>query len=152
LAFAFVHFRETATPRRTSRFQVSPPGESGGADFKISPDGRYLAIVATEKGRNMLWVRPMDSLQAQPLTGTEDAIYPFWSPDSASIAFFAQGKLKKIALRGGPPQILCDARGGRGGAWNSDGMILFAPDLTGGLYRDGTKTVKNCSTSLPIRS
>jgi len=133
--FAFVHFREAAPRQPSSRFQVQPPGQSGGGQFKLSPDGRYLAIVANDAGGDRLWVRPLDLLQAQPLPGTDGASFPFWSPDSGFIAFFAQGKLKKVAVTGGPPQTLCDAPSGRGGAWNADGVILFAPALTGGLYR-----------------
>jgi hypothetical protein len=76
----------------------------------------------------MLWVRPLDSAVAQALPGTEGAISsPFWSPDSRSIGFFAGGKLKRIAVDGGPAQTLCDAPDGRGGTWNRDGIIVFAP-------------------------
>jgi eukaryotic-like serine/threonine-protein kinase len=73
----------------------------------------------------------MDALKAQPLSLTEDAGYPFWSPDSRNIGFFAQGKLKKIAASGGPPQSLCDALDGRGGAWGRDDVIVFAPNIAG---------------------
>ena len=73
-----------------------------------------------------LWVRALDSLQSQALAGTEAATYPFWSPDSHYIGFFAHGKLKKIAVTGGPAQTLCDAPLGRGGTWNSEGVIVFA--------------------------
>src|SRR2546430_14431901 len=71
------------------------------AGFALAPDGRLLAYVAsTPDGKSVLWVRPMDSLQAQPLTGTEGATYPFWSPDSRFFGFFAGGKLKKIESSG----------------------------------------------------
>ena len=87
-------------------------------------------------GRSQLWVRAMDALTAQPLAGTEEAIHPFWSPDSRSIAFFAGGKLKKIDAFGGPPVTLCDAPSGRGGSWNEAGVIVFAPTGTAaGLQR-----------------
>ena len=119
----------------TTRFQVPPPEQSIISMFKLSPDGRYIVIVALSEGRNRLWIRPLDSLQWQVLQGTNDASYPFWSPDSAYIGFFAQGKLKKIAVTGGPPQTLCDAPGGRGGTWGATGIVLFAPNLTGGLYK-----------------
>ncbi len=131
---SFVHLRETPAQRSSIRFYVPPPEKSLAAMFKLSPDGRYLAIVAFGGGQNRLWVRPLDLIEAHELPGTDDARYPFWSPDSAFVAFFAQGKLKRIALAGGPPQTLCDAPNGRGGAWNSDGVILFAPSLSGGLY------------------
>src|ERR1019366_6861771 len=99
------------------------------------PDGRNVAIASVSEGQYRLWIRPLDSIQAQVLQGTDDASDPFWSPDSAYIGFFAQGKLKKIALTGGPPLTLCDAPQGRGGTWSPSGVILFAPNLTGGLYK-----------------
>ncbi|HEV8132512.1 MAG TPA: protein kinase [Acidobacteriota bacterium] len=101
----------------------------------ISPDGRHLAFTASREGQTMLWVRPLDSLSAQLLTGTEGATFPFWSPDSRHLAFFAAGKLKKVEASGGPPQTICDAARGRAGTWSRDGVILFAPDVTSGIYR-----------------
>ena len=102
----------------------------------ISPDGRRLAFTAKDaSGKILIWVRPLDTLVPQALQGTDDAAFPFWSPDSRSIAFFAQGKLKRIDVVGGPPQTLCDAANGRGGTWNRDGVILFAPNTNGPLYR-----------------
>src|SRR5262249_8779374 len=102
----------------------------------ISPDGRRLAIYVRESsGKSLLWVRSLDSLTMQPLPGTDSAAYSFWSPDSRSIAFFAGGKLRRIDVSGGPPQIVCDAGGGAGGAWNRDGTIIFAPDNGTTLYR-----------------
>jgi Tol biopolymer transport system component len=73
-----------------------------------------------------LWVRPIDSLEARELPGTEGASYPIWSPDSSYLGFFAGGKLKKMALAGGAAQILCDASGNLGGSWSPSGTILFA--------------------------
>jgi Tol biopolymer transport system component len=97
----------------------------------ISPDGRTLVIAASANGKRQLWLRPMDALQAQPMASTEGATYPFWSPDSRTIGFFAQGKLKKVAARGGPAQSLCDAPRARGGSWNRDDVIVFSPDISG---------------------
>jgi len=77
-------------------------------------------------GKQQLWLRPLDALQAQSMPTTEDATYPFWSPDSRYIGFFAQGKLKKIAASGGPAQSLCDAASARGGSWNRQDVILFS--------------------------
>jgi eukaryotic-like serine/threonine-protein kinase len=108
----------------------------GTAGFAISPDGSRLAYVAsTQEGKSLLWVRSLGSLPAQPLDGTEGANLPFWSPDSRFIGFFADGKLKRIAASGGPPLVLCDAPAGRGGTWNRDGTILFAPFFSTPIYK-----------------
>jgi serine/threonine protein kinase len=102
----------------------------------ISPDGTKLTFTARdEKGKVLLYVRSLASLAAQPLAGTEDAMYPFWSPDSQEIGFFIPGKMKKINAAGGPPQTLCDSIGGRGGAWGKSGVIVFSPSTTQGLSR-----------------
>lgn len=100
----------------------------------LSHDGRYLAFTAPDdSGRRRLWVRPMDSLAANLLSGTDGAFLPFWSPDGQFIAFFAEGKLKKIAAAGGPPLTLYDAPTGRGGSWGRDGTIIFTPTDASGL-------------------
>jgi Tol biopolymer transport system component len=142
MGLAFVHFREAPIEPRPVRFVVFPPDQTthGGGpaapQSAVSPDGRYLAFVATTLDRtSQLWVRPLESLAAQKLTGTEDASYPFWSPDSRFIGFFTPGKLKKVDVFGGPPQALCDAPDGNGGTWNRNGVIVFAPDRWGGLAR-----------------
>ena len=74
----------------------------------------------------MLWVRRLDGLEGQVLAGTEGAESPFWSPDSRVTGFFAQGKLKRVAVSGGPPQTVCEAPGGRDGMWSNDGSILYS--------------------------
>jgi eukaryotic-like serine/threonine-protein kinase len=126
-ALAFIHFRETPPPLRVARFQIPLPDKTTLPIFELSPDGRMLAFSAVQDGHRRLWVRPIDSLVAQPVPGAEDATYVFWSPDSDYIGFFVPGKLKKIALTGGPPQTICDAPDGRGGSWNRDGVIVFSP-------------------------
>ena len=128
-----------------TRFFISPPekgsfdsgsAQAGIASGVISPDGRRLAFTAKDAlGKILIWVRPLDALAPQALQGTDDAAFPFWSPDSRSIAFFAQGQLKKIDVAGGPPQTLCNAPSGHGGTWNRDGLILFAPDTRSPLFR-----------------
>jgi Tol biopolymer transport system component len=80
-------------------------------------------------------LRPLDQITAQPLAGTEGASLPFWSPDSRSIGFFADAKLKRIDVAGGRSQVLASAPVGMGGAWNRDGVIVFAPSYPGLLYR-----------------
>src|SRR5262249_9227057 len=103
--------------------------------FAISPDGRRLVFSASNEGKSQLWVRSLDSLAAQPLAGTDGATYPFWSPNSTSVAFFADGKLKRIDIVGGAPQVLANAPVGRGGAWNPDGTILFNAIAGGSLFK-----------------
>ncbi len=102
----------------------------------ISPDGQQIAFVAvSEEGKTLLWVRSLDTLTAQSFAGTEGASAPFWSPDSRTLGFFAGGKLKKIDVSGGPPITLCDAPDNRGGTWNRDGLIVFAPTNTSALQK-----------------
>jgi eukaryotic-like serine/threonine-protein kinase len=109
----------------------NPPGR-----FALSPDGRRLAMVASDStGRSMLWVRPLDSRVAQALGGTEGATYPFWSADSRFIAFLAGNKLKKIDVASGEVVTLCDASFGSSGSWNRDDVILFTPNGNSPLYR-----------------
>jgi serine/threonine protein kinase len=95
--------------------------------FALSPDGTQLAYVAqSEDGKAMLWVRRLDSSKAQMLEGTQDSMYPFWSPDSRHIGFFAAQKLKRIESTGGPIFTLCDVQNARGGAWSSGRDPLYA--------------------------
>ena len=103
------------------------------APVAVSPDGRTLVFGVQEEEIKSLWVRDLDDLEARPLAGTEGAMYPFWSPDNRHIGFFAQGKLKKIEVAGGPAMSLCDAPNGKGGSWNADGVIVFAPAHTTNL-------------------
>ena len=142
LAGAVVYLRRPAPPAAVLRFTVAPPAKTaynlpgagppssvGFNSGTISPDGRWLVLSLVDTtGKLLLWVRPVDSLVAQPLAGTENATLPFWSPDSRWIAFFADAKLKKIAVAGGPPLTVCNAEdAARGGTWNRDGVIVFAP-------------------------
>jgi serine/threonine-protein kinase len=101
-----------------------------GASAILSPNGATLAFAARQAGKTVLFVRKLDQLQAAALAGTEDATYPFFSPDGQWIAFFAGGKLKKVSVTGGAPLNLCDAPSGRGGAWADDDTIVFAPAAT----------------------
>jgi eukaryotic-like serine/threonine-protein kinase len=138
----FLYWNRPPEKARVVRSYVKAPLSSGFlfsgqvSGFALSPDGLRLAYVALNAdGKGVLWVRPLDSLQAQPLSGTEDASFPFWSPDSRTIGFFATGKLKRIEASGGPPLTLCDAPIPRGGSWSQEGVILFAPNLSAPLFR-----------------
>jgi Tol biopolymer transport system component len=117
------------------RVDVATPAGSDPLSFAISPDARRLVFVAVAEGQPQLWLRPLDSVTAQPLPGTGGASRPFWSPDSQSVGFFAGGKLKRVDVGGGLPQTLADAPTPRGGAWSSTGVILFAASSTGPLFR-----------------
>ena len=101
----------------------------------ISPDDRFLVFVGGTEGKSRLWLRALDSENAQPLAATEGATFPFWSPDSHSIGFFADGKLKRIDINGGSLKTLCDSTFGRGGTWSTDGVIVFSPAFQSGLFR-----------------
>jgi Tol biopolymer transport system component len=120
------------------RFEIPRPENSTFAAMPpvISPDGRKLAFIANGNGKTPeLWVRFLDTLEARPLAGSENAIAAFWSPDSRSIGFETSGtiKLKRVEISGGPPQTLCDANAGPG-TWSKDGVIVFRI-TTSGLMR-----------------
>ena len=127
--------RESPSEPRIIRFDLAAPGETtyhleaaNPGPIVISPDGRSIAFSARDSGGTIhLYLRRFDTVEATEMTGADDAQYPFWSPDSASIGFFADGKLKKIDAAGGPPITLCDAPNGKGGSWNTSGDIIFAP-------------------------
>ena len=142
IALAIPSLRRVPADAPAIRFSVSPPQNvtltqttSQLASLAVSPDGRRVAFVATRAGEvTRLWVRSFDSLEAEPLPGTETAAQPFWSPDNRILGFFASGKLKTIDASGGPAQSLCDAPNALGGAWNSDGVLVFG-SIVGGLFK-----------------
>ena len=122
------------TPEAKRNFQVAlePPPDTAfvftstnAGGFALSPDGSTIAFVGRSKGRAQLWVRRLNEMAARPLAGTDRAHRPFWSPDGRSIGFFADGKLKRIDIAGGSPQVLAETGAGRGGTWNADNIILF---------------------------
>ena len=125
------YFRQRPTETRTLRFQIPLPAKVTFAapDFPVvSPNGQQLVFAGVDSdGKERLWFRSLDSLTSRLLPGTEGAFAPFWSPDSRFVAFFADGKLKKIAVTGGTALKLCDAPCPcQGGAWGRDGTIVFA--------------------------
>ncbi|MDQ6800472.1 MAG: serine/threonine-protein kinase [Acidobacteriota bacterium] len=138
-AASVVYFRFRNEPRQVFQTTINLPANVhlnlDQGPIALSPDGARLAFVATGDGKTLLWVRPLDSPSGQPLAGTDGASYPFWSFDSRLIAFFADGKLKKIDPNGGTPEILAGAATGRGGAWNRNGVILFSPSTGDAILR-----------------
>lgn len=132
---AFLYFRRAPDSSKLVRLTILPPENASFESFAVSPDGRKLAFTAAFNGKLMLWVRSLDSLEAKPLSGTENASYPFWSPDSQSIGFFAlPRKLETISVVGGPAQDIADVVVGRGGSWSPAGIIVFCPRPIGPLY------------------
>ena len=138
------HARVVATDNRTSgppaRFVVPLLGDTRfvATDFPtlaISPDGAIVAYTATRGDRTQLFLRPLNGHEATPVPGSANAVSPFFSPDSQWIAFFADGKLKKMPVAGGPPENVCDATIGFGGTWGSDDTIVFAPAPGSPLWR-----------------
>src|SRR5215510_6206486 len=141
LALSAAHFLAYFSSRRTTNRRpvrlalALPPQASSPSRITVSPDGGRVVFVAnTTDGKRLLWVRSLDSLNAQPLQGTEGASSPFWSPDSRFVGFFANRKLLRIDPSGGRPQALCDVAEDRGGAWSPDGTIVFGGQ-EGGLSR-----------------
>ncbi|MGA2344706.1 MAG: protein kinase [Candidatus Sulfotelmatobacter sp.] len=142
--FAAGHYRAPSASDPV-RFSVNPPEKavfSGPPNltvpvpqFALSPDGRAMVFVANASGADpVIWLRSVDQVTARPLPGTEHAQIPFWSPDSRWIGFFAEGKLKKIPVAGGPVQVLTDVSDAFGGSWSTDGSIIFAK-LSSAIFR-----------------
>jgi eukaryotic-like serine/threonine-protein kinase len=130
-------FRRPPPEMSELRLQVNTPSTPSPTSIALSPDGKHLAFVAARQEGSQsseLWVRDLDSIAARYLPGTEGASFPFWSADSRSVAFFADAKLKRYDLAGGAVQTLAPAPLGRGGTWNHEGVIVFAPTV-GALFR-----------------
>ncbi len=135
LGIGYVRRAPRAAPR--VRFTIAPPVEvTTVGSPRVSPDGRLVAFDATDTtGKQLIWLRALDSLEARSLPGTEGASRPFWSPDSRFLGFVAGGKLKKIDVSGGPAQTLADTPSGSDGAWSSEGVILLDGRATDPILR-----------------
>ncbi len=139
-----VYHRATQEPQ-VLKFSVLPPEKAtlGNSFPAVSPDGRRLAFVARLGGsaagvspaESVLGLRALNSRDARILPGTAGASLPFWSPDSRFLGFFADGKLKKIDVSGGPAVTLSDAPTPRGGTWSKNDVIVFSPTNNSGLLR-----------------
>jgi Tol biopolymer transport system component len=138
LALYLSGFRSSSSSGGTVRFLVYPPNRGifqwiVSSSSVISPDGQKLVMAVTTEGQTQLWIRPLDSPTSQPLAGTEEAVNPFWSPDSHSIGFFSNGKLKRIDANGGSAQTICEVPVNDAvGTWGRDGTILFS---AGSIFR-----------------
>ena len=152
-------YRSNAVLPQVTRFLVSSSaaavlsvagiGLGPAAAGAISPDGRLLVFTATDPtGNRQIWVRPIDSSTAHPLSGTQDAGYPFWSPDSRFIGYSVAGKLMKVSAAGGPPMVVCALFDvttlSRGGTWSPDGVIVFnnGPRMLYGVKAAGGDAIK----------
>ena len=135
LGAALTWSRSSRAASEELRVQINTPPASDGFMLSLSPDGRRIVFPVAGGGKAQLWLRALDSLSASPLAGTEGATFPFWSPDGASVGFFADGQLKRADIVGGVPVVLLRAPLGRGATWSSNGVILYAPSGTGPLYK-----------------
>jgi eukaryotic-like serine/threonine-protein kinase len=134
-AGGFAWWSKSKESKRTMYY--ASPFHLGANDLAVSPDGQVAAVVAYwEQGNKyVIWTYRIGEANASVVEGTDGAMHPFWSPDGKWIAFFAQGKLKKVDLSGKSVHVICDAPNGRGGAWNKNGVILYTPDVFLGIYR-----------------
>jgi eukaryotic-like serine/threonine-protein kinase len=144
-AVAAVTWFTARRPAPTARMQfaLAVPDEMSISHMALSRDGSMLVFVSPEENSAlpMLLVQRIGSSSVTPLPGTQGASHPFWSPDGANVAFFANGKLQKMAISGGTPQVLASALAARGGSWGSKAVIIYAPDANSPIQRinaDGT--------------
>ena len=134
-AVTFTHFREAAPAKRALRLSIDLPANSDVPSFALSPDGRTLVLAAiVPPAAGQLYLRSLDSTQLRPISDTNSARTPFWSPDGRSIGFFAYSKLKIVSAGGGPVQTLCGSGIGTG-TWGRDGVILFSSAITRQIMR-----------------
>jgi len=131
MALAAIYAKRLSWAQQLVRMQIDRPEGVDFADVSdgplvVSPDGQQIAFLALKENRTRIFVQRLSSGKAEPLAGTDDVTFPFWSPDSKFLAFFSNGKLRKVPATGGPVQTLCEAPDGRGAAWNQQGTILFS--------------------------
>ena len=128
-----IWWRSSKPPEQSMQFYAPLPFPA--RDIAIAPNGHTIAVVGYRESarKNVLWIYELGTQDAKSIADSEGATYPFWSADGRSLAFFADGKLKKLEVAGGPVQTICDAPSGRGGTWNKDGVIVFTPDASPGI-------------------
>jgi eukaryotic-like serine/threonine-protein kinase len=135
-AFGYAWLARAPQSPPVMRFQLILPASLQNASPPVvSPDGRHIAFAADSDGKRQIWIRTLDALEPRPLPGTDGVFRPFWSPDSRFLGFIAAGKMKKVDITGGPPQVICDAAQNGDGSWGSQGVILFDGRATDALQR-----------------
>ncbi len=127
--------REPNRPLDEVRLELNTPPTVEATSLAISPDGKTVAFVASSDGQSRLWLRELATASMRPLPGTDNARLPFWSPDSRSVAFAADGQLKRVDTERGIVQVVASGGGLGGGAWNRDGTILYDRLPGAPLYR-----------------
>ena len=141
LSLVLFVFNKTEVEVQEIKASIIPPqgtnyDNSVGSNLTISPDGKYISFIGTDSaGVTKLWVRPINSLTARQLATASNEAYPFWSPDSKSIAYFDRNKLMKISLDAGTSLPVCDITTGRGGSWSKNGTIICSPNSAGGIFK-----------------
>jgi serine/threonine protein kinase/Tol biopolymer transport system component len=131
----WLHLREASDIREPLHLSIALPEDSDVRSLAISPDGKSVVLAAQIDNHYQLWMRRLDRPELTPLAGTDRARVPFWSPDSRSVGFFGDGKLKTMSAAGGPIRVLCDSPNGGGGTWNQDGTILYVPAPLSAIFR-----------------
>ncbi len=117
------------------RVDINTPPTASPTSFALSPDGRKLVFTATADSKAQLWLRSLESTSSRPLSGTDRGVSPFWSPDSRSIGFFSENKLKRLDIEGGQTYTLANVLTPAGGTWNQEGLILYVPSDNGGVFQ-----------------
>jgi eukaryotic-like serine/threonine-protein kinase len=141
VALSVAYFNRPSADTRAVRLTFTPPEnltyDNGPFDnVVVSPDGQRLAFTArSAEGKRQLWVRALGAAEAQVLADTDDPVQPFWSPDGRSLGYGGQGKLKVVDLAGGRPRTLCNAIRFNGGSWSRDGVIVFVPNESSGVFQ-----------------
>jgi Tol biopolymer transport system component len=138
IGFGLTRLHPQAADQRAVRFPIHAPKETGfWGVWAFSPDGSTLAFIAAGKGPSSVWLRPMSSMEARSVRGTENADSVFWSPDGKSLGFFASGRLWRVSASGGVPVPLCDVakEPTQLGTWGADERILFSPETGEAIYR-----------------
>ena len=140
----FSRRKATRRSERVIRFSMLPPEKTrfernaAGVTLASSPDGRSIALLGSSGGRTAIWLWSVAEGTATRLADTDGAASLFWSPDGLFVGFFAEGKLKKVAVSGGPAQVLCEAPFGNAGTWSANGVILFSEVFGGESSREST--------------